>query len=98
VGGNDLVRVTVDYQLLFNSAVALAAFLGGWILNSITGNVKRLALDVRELDKEHRKTREDYVAKVDYKADLQEISHRFDKIDDKLDLIARSVGHGPAIA
>ena len=40
--------MTVDYQVLFNGAVALAAFFGGWIINNIYKAVERLDKDVRD--------------------------------------------------
>jgi hypothetical protein len=70
--------VTVDYQVLFNGAVALAAFFGGWVLNSIYKAVERLDKDVRSF--QHT-----YVAKEDYREDMQEVKKMLGKIFDKLD-------------
>ncbi len=39
----------MDYQTLFNMAVGLAAFFGGWTLNNITKAIERLDKDVREM-------------------------------------------------
>ena len=38
----------MDYQVLFNLAVALAAFFGGWTLNNITKTLERLDRDIRD--------------------------------------------------
>ena len=67
-----------DYQILFNAAVCLAAFFGGWILNSIYKAVERLDKDVRGF--QHT-----YVAKEDYRDDMQEVKKMLEKIFDKLD-------------
>lgn len=68
----------MDYQLLFNIAVALAGFFGGWTLNNITKAIDRLDKDVRAMP-------HDYVAKDDYKADIRELKEIMRQIFDKLD-------------
>lgn len=68
----------MDYQVLFNGAVALAAFFGGWVLNNITRTLERLDLDVRNLP-------HDYVAKEDFRLDMRELKELLTKISDKLD-------------
>ena len=72
----------MDYQVLFNGAVAIAAFFGGWTLNSITKAIERLDADVRAMPHE-------YVGKNDYKEDLRDIKdicrQIFDKLDGKAD-------------
>jgi hypothetical protein len=70
--------VTVDYQILFNAVTGLAAFFGGWILNNIYKAVERLDKDVRGFQHE-------YVAKADYREDMQEVKKMLSKIFDKLD-------------
>lgn len=70
--------MTVDYQVLFNGAVTLAAFFGGWILNSIYKAVERLDADVRNIP-------HDYVARSDYREDMKEVKQFLAKIFDKLD-------------
>lgn len=70
--------MSVDYQVLFNTTMCLAATFGGWILNNIYRAVERLDKDVRNLP-------HTYVAKEDYRADLQEVKKMLDKIFDKLD-------------
>lgn len=56
----------MDYQVLFNLAVTIAAFFGGWILSRIYSAIDRLDDDVRDLPKV-------YVSKDDYREDLREI-------------------------
>lgn len=70
--------MNVDYQVLFNGAVTLAAFFGGWILNSIYKAVERLDADVRNIP-------HNYVSRDDYRQDLQEVKKLLGKIFDKLD-------------
>jgi hypothetical protein len=68
----------MDYQVLFNGAVAIAAFFGGWTLNSITKAIERLDSDVRAMP-------HDYVSKTDYKDELREVKDMLGKIFDKLE-------------
>jgi hypothetical protein len=72
----------MDYQVLFNLAVGIAAFFGGWTLNNITKAIERLDKDVRDMP-------HDYVSKDDYREDIREIKvilHQiFDKLDGKAD-------------
>jgi hypothetical protein len=68
----------MDYQVLFNAAVGIAAFFGGWTLNSITKAIERLDSDVRAMPHE-------YVVKNDYKEDLREVKDLCRQIFDKLE-------------
>jgi hypothetical protein len=68
----------MDYQLLFNLAVAVAGFLGGWILSTIYRSIERLDKDVRDIPLV-------YVTKNDYHRDIDEIKAMLIKIWDKLD-------------
>ena len=68
----------MDYQVFFNSALGLAAFLGGWTLNSITKAIERLDADVRNMP-------HSYVNKDDYRSDIKEVKDMLGKIFDKLD-------------
>ena len=56
----------MDTQNLFNIAIAIAGFLGGWVLNNISKSLTRLDEDVREMPVR-------YVSKDDYRADITEI-------------------------
>jgi hypothetical protein len=72
----------MDYQVLFNIAVTVAAFFGGWVLNRIYTAIDRLDDDVRDLPKV-------YVSKDDYREDLREIKELlgaiFKRLDNKAD-------------
>jgi hypothetical protein len=72
----------MDYQVLFNIAVTVAAFFGGWVLNRIYTAIDRLDDDVRDLPKV-------YVSKDDYREDLREIKELlgaiFKRLDHKVD-------------
>ena len=72
----------MDTQTLFNIAVTLAGFLGGWILNNIWSSIRILDKDVRQMPHV-------YVTKEDYKSDILEIKTMlggiFDKLDEKAD-------------
>ena len=68
----------MDYQILFNIAVAVAGFLGGWTLNRIYQAIDRLDADVRQMP-------HNYVNREDYRSDVTEIKTMLGKIFDKLD-------------
>jgi hypothetical protein len=68
----------METQQLFNIALGLAAFFGGWVLNNITKAIERLDLDVRALPTT-------YVSKDDYRRDIDDIKEMLGKIFDKLD-------------
>jgi predicted RNA-binding protein with EMAP domain len=68
----------MDYQTLFNIAVAVAGFLGGWTLNRIYQAIDRLDSDVRQMP-------HNYVNRDDYRNDVNEIKNMLSKIFDKLD-------------
>jgi hypothetical protein len=72
----------VDYQVLFNLAVTVAAFFGGWILSRIYTAIDRLDDEARNMPK-------NYVSKDDYREDLREIKELlgaiFKRLDNKAD-------------
>ena len=68
----------MDYQVLFNGAIVVASFFGGWTLNSITRSLERLDTDVRAMPTT-------YVARNDYREDTREIKDMLAKIFDKLE-------------
>jgi hypothetical protein len=68
----------MDYQVLFNIAVAIAGFFGGWTLNRVYIAIDRLDGDVRNMP-------HNYISKDDYKADIRDIREMLGKIFDKLD-------------
>jgi hypothetical protein len=68
----------MDYQVLFNIAVAAAGFFGGWVLNNIYRSLERLDTDVRSMPL-------NYVTRDDYRADMRDIKDMLGKIFDRLD-------------
>jgi cell fate (sporulation/competence/biofilm development) regulator YmcA (YheA/YmcA/DUF963 family) len=68
----------MDYQVLFNLAVAAAGFFGGWVLNNIYRSIERLDTDVRALPL-------NYVTRDDYRADMRDVKDMLGKIFDRLD-------------
>ena len=66
----------MDSQVLFNIAVAIAGFFGGWILNNIHRSIDRLDTDVRALPHV-------YVTREDYRDDMREVKEMRGKIFDK---------------
>ncbi|HSG61729.1 MAG TPA: hypothetical protein VLA24_09890 [Pseudomonadales bacterium] len=68
----------MDYQVLFNIAVAIAGFFGGWTLNRIYQAIDRLDTDVRGMP--HM-----YVGRDDYRNDIKDVRDMLGRIFDKLD-------------
>lgn len=72
----------METQYIFNIIVGLAAFFGGWMLNSITKAIERLDTDVRAMPHV-------YVTKEDYHRDIDELKdickQIFAKLDNKAD-------------
>ena len=67
----------MEGQVFFNTAVGLAAFLGGWVLNNISKAIERLDADVRKMPF-------DYVSKSDYQRDIDEMKASLREIYDLL--------------
>ena len=68
----------MDYQVLFNLAVTVAAFFGGWILSRIYTAIDRLDDEARNMPKI-------YVSKDDYREDLREIKELLGAIFKRLE-------------
>lgn len=68
----------MDSQVLFNIAVAIAGFFGGWVLNNIHRSIDRLDTDVRAMP-------HTYVTREDYKEDMRDVKEMLSKIFEKLD-------------
>jgi hypothetical protein len=60
----------MDYQQMFNLAVTVAAFFGGWTLSRIYQAIDMLDSDVREMPSR-------YIAKDDYREDIRDIKAEF---------------------
>jgi len=68
----------MDSQAIFNIVVGIAAFFGGWVLNSITKAIERLDTDVRAMP-------HTYVTQDQYHRDIDEIKDICKQIFNKLD-------------
>lgn len=68
----------MDSQVLFNIAVAIAGFFGGWILNNIHKSLDRLDVDVRSMPHV-------YLTREDYREDMREVKEMLGKIFDRLE-------------
>jgi len=68
----------MDNQQIFNIVVAIAGFLAVYVWNGMTRKVQRLEDKMAELPKE-------YVAKDDYRQDINDIKQILKQIFDKLD-------------
>lgn len=79
-------------QTVFNWAVGVAGFLGGWILKVIWDAIGDLKKDMRQIE---RDLPEVYVRRDDFKEAVKEIKddmHKnFDKIDNTLGLIFKKL-------
>ena len=68
----------MDFQTAFDIALSLAAFMGGYILNRITSSLDKLDNDVRSMPM-------NYVNRVDYRRDIDELKNICQQIFNKLD-------------
>jgi len=72
----------MDLQVLFNIAVGMAGFFGGWILNNISRSIDKLDQDVRAMPLT-------YVTQNHYQRDIDEVKGMlrliFERLDDKAD-------------
>ena len=92
------------FQLFINVVFALITFLGGWVLKIVFGGIKELKEEV-ELLREGRRDDyrelserlhhvalsmpEKFVSKDDFNVFSERMLDRFDRIDEKLDLICK---------
>jgi cell division protein FtsL len=76
----------MEYQVLFNSAVAMILMLSGWVLRTIWDAMNSLKSDIREIEKNLSGA---YVRKDDYRDDIKEMKEMlrviFEKLDSKVD-------------
>lgn len=77
------------YEVLFKIAVAIAGFLGGWVLNRVTTSVDSLQRADSELTKKVQAIEllvaGQYVKREDFNQISAEMFRKLDKIYDKLD-------------
>lgn len=62
----------METQAVFNIAVAIAGFLGGWVLKVIWDAIKQLDVDVKSLGRE---VHNDFVKREDFREATQDIKH-----------------------
>jgi hypothetical protein len=75
-------------QLVFNWAVALAGFLGGWALKVIWDSISEVRKDLKQMD---AKMHDDFVRRDDFREAIREIKsdmkEGFRSVNDTLGLI-----------
>jgi hypothetical protein len=75
-------------QLVFNWAVALAGFLGGWALKVIWDSISEVRKDLKQMDS---KMHNDFVRRDDFREAIREIKsdmkEGFRSVNDTLGLI-----------
>lgn len=81
--------MSVDFQTLFNVAIGLSGFLGGWILNVMWSAIKDMQKSDKELaDKLNHievLVAGQYVPRLEYAGFQNEIRAGLKRIEDKLD-------------
>ena len=83
----------MDYQILFNLAVGVAAAFGGWVLSRIYASIDRLDEDVRKIPLNYVQKDDFKTAVTDIKNDIRagfqqvdrSLSVLFDRINEKAD-------------
>lgn len=79
----------MDAQNLFNIAMAVAGFLGGWVLNSLRDNIASLQKSDHELADKVQKIEVlvagQYVTRSDFNTLTTALFTKLDKIEAKLD-------------
>ena len=79
-------------QLVFNWAVALAGFLGGWALKVIWDSISEVRKDLKQMD---TKMHEDFVRRDDFREAVREIKmdmkEGFRSVNDTLGLIFKKL-------
>ena len=68
----------MESQYIFNIAVSVTGFFGGWILSHIYRAIERLDSDIRSMPAR-------YVRRDDYRDDMADVKNLLSKISDKLD-------------
>ena len=79
-------------QLVFNWAVAIAGFLGGWALKVIWDSISEVRKDLKTMD---TKMHEDFVRRDDFREAVREIKmdmkEGFRSVNDTLGLIFKKL-------
>lgn len=76
-------------QTVFNVLISLSAFLGGWVLNSLTASIRQLQKDDKELAEKLQSIEVliagDYVKTSTLQATLTALFTKLDRIETKID-------------
>ena len=68
----------MEYQVLFNVAVGVAGFIGGWLVNRVFVLLDRIDADMKAIAVQ-------YVTKEDYREDIREVKELLGAIFKRLD-------------
>lgn len=75
----------METQAVFNIAVAVSGFLGGWVLKVIWDAIKQLDVDVKSLGRE---VHNDFVKREDFKESTQDLKndmrHGFQRMEEMI--------------
>lgn len=78
----------MDYQVLFNIAIAALAFLGGWVLNTLWGSIKELQKADSDLATKVSSIEVlvagQYVPREEFTLALNTLYNKLDRISDQL--------------
>lgn len=76
-------------QTVFNVLISLSAFLGGWVLNSLTASIRQLQKNHKELAEKLQSIEVliagDYVKTSTLQATLTALFAKLDRIETKID-------------
>ena len=68
----------MEYQVMFNVAIALAGFVVGWLVNRVFALLDRIDAEMKAIPMQ-------YVAKDDYREDIREIKEMLGAIFKRLE-------------
>ena len=68
----------MEYQVIFNIAVALVGFTGGWMVNRVFVLLDRIDQDMKSIPMQ-------YVSKEDYREDIREVKEMLGAIFKRLE-------------
>ncbi len=68
----------MEYQVLFNVAVGVAGFIGGWLVNRVFVLLDRIDADMKAISVQ-------YVTKEDYREDIREVKELLGAIFKRLE-------------
>ena len=68
----------MEYKVMFNVAIALAGFIGGWLVNRVFSLLDRIDAEMKAIPMQ-------YVAKDDYREDIREIKEMLGAIFKRLE-------------